>query len=252
MNRRPTLLVLLALFHFFEPISKILVFKFSTGLPLDLVINNLLQMNHLHSVFDFWLLFPIGGLALLGVKAWTYPVFIGVQLYSAHLHLSYQSYQWPYLSEAPHAYSLIILITNFLMLIYIFSPDIRSLFFHPEKRWWETRVRHHVDIGAYLWRDGSESKWATKIANISQTGAFLQTERKDLGKGDIVHLKFPINDQDFHLTAQVVSRHEYLDREGLGVRFRFPSLQHKWVFQLAMRSFERKQKIKAQQLGHIA
>ena len=83
-------------------------------------------------------------------------------------------------------------------------------------------------------------------------GAFLQTERKDLAKGDVIHLKFQLEEQDFHLTAQVVSRHQYLDRDGLGVRFRFPSIQHKWIFKMAMRSFEKKQKLKTAHLAGAA
>ena len=69
MQKRPILLVILAVLHLLEPLSKILVFKTSTGLDWGIVFSNLFYMSDIKTIIDFWFLFPIGGLALFGVKA---------------------------------------------------------------------------------------------------------------------------------------------------------------------------------------
>ena len=118
MKNRPFIFILIAFFHIIEPLIKLAYFKAITPFSLGTIISNISQIHSFKEVIEFWFLFPLGGLALLGVKRWSYPIFVGVQLYNIYGHMTYEKYTWPYVSEVPFASGIILLFINSLIIIY--------------------------------------------------------------------------------------------------------------------------------------
>lgn len=220
MKKRPLLIVILGLLHIFEPISKIIYFKIKTGFSFSIILYNILALDHFTGIFEFWFLFPIGGIALLLVKRWSFPIFVFVQIYSIYTHLSYQKYNWPYVSEKPHITSVLLLLFNLLFIIYVFLPDIRKLFFNPRLRWWEPKPRYTIKIPCIVTLPSDNSKKPGEIINISETGAFVNAPL-DYKFDDIIHINFTFYNLDYYLKARVANVHTINGVDGLGIQFKF-------------------------------
>jgi uncharacterized membrane protein len=141
MKHKPLIFILIAAFHIIEPLIKVAYFKITTPFSTSTIISNIAQISTAREIFEFWFLFPLAGLALMGVKKWSYPVFVGAQIYSIYSHLTYEQYTWPYVSQVPFVSSLVLLFINTMVIIYFALPDVRKPFFDRSVRWWETRTR---------------------------------------------------------------------------------------------------------------
>jgi hypothetical protein len=226
MKNRPLLFIVLAIAHLIEPFIKLLVFKAKTGFSFELILNNVMQMGGLWAMAEFWLLFPLGGLALLGVKKWSYPIFVGVQVYSLYGHLTYTSYAWPYVDKHPHWFSLLVLAANVMIILYFLLPDVRRPFFDKDIRWWEHRVRYPCELACGFSRGGSGFDKLTnaRFLNLSLSGAFMSYAHRDVVVGDLIHIHLSAYGENIIVLASVVSRHEYQGAEGLGIQFHYQNL----------------------------
>lgn len=224
MKNRPLLFLVLGFAHLIEPFIKLLVFRAKTGFSFELILNNVMQLGGPWAMAEFWLLFPIGGLALLGVKKWSYPIFVGVQAYSIWGHLTYTSYTWPYVDKGPHWFSLLILSANVLIILYFLLPDVRRPFFDRDVRWWEHRVRYPCHLSIGLSKGGMSNLTTARFLNLSLSGAFIDYPHHDLGVGDLVQVHLSAYGENMIILASVVSRHEYKGQAGLGLRFNYQNI----------------------------
>lgn len=223
MKHRPLIFILIAVAHIVEPLIKISYFKFTTPFSFSTIISNISQIHTPREIFEFWLLFPLGGLALLGVKKWSYPVFVGVQFYSIYSHLTYEKYTWPYVSEVPFASSLILLFMNMLVIIYFALPDVRKPFFDRTVRWWETRTRFTLSIPITFCLTSNKNLQDGEILNISQTGVFIQHN----GVYDLdTKIRMNISYKEYSITVEgtVKSHHAFNGHRGIGVKFDFQNI----------------------------
>lgn len=223
MKHRPLIFILIAVAHLIEPLIKISYFKVTTPFSFATIISNISQIHTPREIFEFWFLFPIGGLALLGVKKWSYPVFVGVQVYSIWSHLSYEQYTWPYVSEVPFASSLILLFMNVLVMIYFALPDVRKPFFDRSIRWWETRTRYDLSLPITFCLTSSSNLIDGEILNISQTGVFI----KHNGVYDVdttVRMNISYKEYSITLDGVIKSHHATNGNRGIGVKFDFQNI----------------------------
>jgi hypothetical protein len=227
MNSRPRLFVWLALAHFFEPLFKVLWMKIDTQFSWALVINNLMQMEGIKNWFEFWFLFPLGAVALLSVRSWSYFVFMGVQLYSIYSIAFYEKFTWPYVAERPFLFTWLLVIFNAAIVLYFALPNIRRPFFDRRLRWWQARQRYGAEIACEVDIMGPLGSITTKILNISQSGAFLEL-KEGMVIGRPIKLTFHWYNETFSLNGMIVNRHVYNGIEGLGVAFHFATLKEQW------------------------
>lgn len=223
MKHRPLIFILIALAHILEPIIKITYFKFTTPFSFGTIISNISHIHTLREVFEFWFLFPIGGLALLGVKRWSYPIFVSVQLYSIYSHLTYEQYTWPYVSEVPFFSSLVLLFVNALIIIYFAFPDVRRPFFDKSVRWWETRTRYNMRLPMTFSLNNPGEIIDTEILNISQSGVFIN-HKGVLDVGTVVLMNINYKDMSITLAGEVKSQHAFNGERGLGIKFSFTNI----------------------------
>ncbi len=223
MKNRPLIFITIALAHLLEPVIKLLYFKATTPFSFTTIVSNISQIHTPREIFEFWFLFPLGGLALLGVKKWSYPVFVGVQIYSIYSHMTYEKYTWPYVSEVPFVSSLVLLFVNALIIIYFALPDVRRPFFDRNMRWWETRTRYNLRIPMTFTHSNPEHLFDCDILNISQSGVFIN-HKGAIEVGSVIHMN--INYKEYNITLQgtVMSQHAFEGERGIGVKFRFQNI----------------------------
>lgn len=223
MKNKPLLFILIAFLHICEPLIKISYFKVTTPFPFPQILDNIAHISSSKEFFEFWFLFPIGGIALLGVKRWSYPVFVGVQMYAIWSHLTYQKFTWPYVSEVPFFGSLFLLFVNICIVIYFALPDVRRPFFDKNLRWWETPSRIVMRLPCSISIENPEHLHDCEILNISRSGAFINY--KGVLENDTqIHLKLFWGDTAIEVNAVKVGSHSFDREHGIGVRFKFNNL----------------------------
>lgn len=252
MKNRPLLFVILGLFHLLEPLLKLSTFKLMTGFPLETILSNIRHGPYgLYGFFEFWLLFPLGGIALLGVKRWSYPMFVGVQIYSLYSHISYQRFSWPYYSEIPHTASLLILFVNALIIMYFLLPEVRRPFFERDLRWWEHRERFNLAIPiSFTFKDPNVVKDA-HILNISLSGAFINYRGPEQ-IGDKMRVNLTFEGIHISVDAIVVSEHIFDGQKGLGIRFKYQNIWENLHMRSILRAVARTSYKQNKALGKLA
>ena len=219
MKQKPLFFIILGVLHLLEPFSKILFFKSSTDFSLITIFNNVLAMGDPLKFFEFWFLFPLGGVALISVKNWSYPLFYLVQGYSVFSHLSYQSYHWPYLAKTPFWSSLTLLAINLVLMTYFLLPKVRQPFLDKRFRWWETNKRFYLGVLATVWchNDTDKTIKSVKLDNISLTGCLIIGE---LGaKFDEINIKFEVTGVEYMLKGSKVRESEFQGVSRTAYRF---------------------------------
>ncbi len=216
---RPLPIILISLLHILEPLSKIIYFKISTGFSFDIIIRNVFAIDNLKNIFEFWLLFPIAGFALLSVRKWAYLFFLLVQMYAIFLHLTYKAFSWPYINKSPLISSSAILAINILLILYFLIPAVRRPFFNRRLRWWETAPRYDINIPCTIQKQSGQFI-DCRLINISKSGAFVRPPI-ELAMFEQISIKFSFYNFNFTLRAKVVNRHTIEDFGGFGLKFNF-------------------------------
>lgn len=224
MKHKPLVFIVLGLLHFCEPLFKVMYFKLNTGLEFETIMSNIFQMGGTFKLFEFWLLFPLAGLALWSVKKWGYPLFVSIQAYSVWQHLTYDSYTWPYVTKNPHFFSLIILSFNIMVILYFLLPDVRRPFFDKEMRWWEHRMRYNIPINACFTKGDPNKIFDVEILNISHSGAFMAYDSWNIEVGDLIRVVVSYAGESLELESHVVSRHKFNEQEGVGIKFNYQNI----------------------------
>lgn len=244
MKNRPLLFVIIAIAHFIEPLIKILYFKVTTPFTFSTIISNIGQIQNTREMLEFWFLFPIGGLALMGVKRWSYPVFVGVQIYSLWTHLTYEKFTWPYVSEVPFASSLLLIFFNTLIIIYFALPAVRQPFFDKKIRWWETRTRYETFLPVAFSLPTQNDFFQGEILNISQTGVFIK-HNKVFEQNSNITLIFKHNNTSITLLGKVSSHHAFKGKRGIGVKFEFQNIWENLLVRKIIKDIAKESKAKA-------
>jgi hypothetical protein len=223
MKNRPLVILVIGLLHLLEPFSKVFYLKVASDFTFVEVIQNILAIEDPMKIFEFWFLFPIGGIALLSVRKWSLPVFFSVQFYSIYSHLLYEKFTWPYVSETPLYSSMFLLLFNIGIMIYFLLPEVRRPFFDHKLRWWEPKLRFNIDIPCALFLKETLDSKQCRIVNISQTGAFICTEW-NLNTDQLITLRFQYMNLYFSLDGRVVNVHSLSGATGFGVKFDYKSI----------------------------
>jgi hypothetical protein len=220
MKKRPLLFIVLGTIQIIEPLIKILWLKIESQMPWAVVFDNVSNMEGLKNLFEFWLIFPLAGLAILQVKSWSYLIFMGLQLYSIITHLLYEKYTWPYVSERPFFYTFVLLAMNFALVVYFSLPKARRPFFDRRMRWWEAKPRYGAEIPCELDIIAPNGHMKSRILNISHTGAFIES-KPGLKVGQDLKVTFHHYDDSFSLNGRIVNFHLVNGLEGFGLEFYF-------------------------------
>lgn len=194
-------------------------------MPFMVILSNIAQLDRAQSIFEFWFLFPIAGVALLFINRITYIIFFMVQVYSAYFILNYIPYTWPFVAATPHLYTLCMLAFNIFIMIYLLLPSIRVAFFSRDARWWQNATRYTSSMPCRITFGNVQDVANWRIVNISRSGAFIEGP-KDIRNFGTITLDFDFFEKDLQLSLQskVVDKHIIDGVEGYGVQFQFDSI----------------------------
>lgn len=220
MEYKPWPLLILAFFHFIEPILKISFYSVYFQInPLDVIAIEY-QAGSTRHVFEYFFLFPIAGIAIFAIKKWSFPVFIGVEVWAFISNI-------PYLNELYQANQLLLLcyfiffiILNVTVVSYLLIPAVRIAYLDPRIRWWEAKPRYSISIEGKV-----DNHPIGTIKNISESGVFLATQ-KDLAIDSEIDLQFtftmpldPPNEFEINLKASVLHKFTIDKHEGYGISY---------------------------------
>lgn len=236
MKKRPLLIWILLTLHLLEPIFK----TFILGLMNETSLMDTLRMTTTYGLkgsLEYWLLFPIGGVALILMRNWSFWIFVGVQAYSIINLATYQITSLPSTSANPQLASLALVFANTVFLFYVFAPEVRDLFFDSHLRRWEARERHRLTIPCSLKTTPEAEAIDIEIKDISDTGAFVLAPLS-LEREVPVEVIFKFYNLHYHLQAKIVSAHEIAGDKGLGIQFQFKNLEERLHLKRLIKAIE--------------
>jgi hypothetical protein len=228
VKRRPLLFIILGLLHLSEPLIKILQFKLTTNFSYQEIIGHILSISGPKQIFEFWLLFPLAGLALLSIKNWSWFLFVALQGYSIYAHQSNNAFNWPSLSQMPFFSSLLLISINCGIIIFFLLPSIRRPFFKKDVRWWEHRTRFDYSFPCTIFTENPNILKDCKILNLSLSGAFLET-KEVIADGTVLTINITFGSQHITLKALKISTHAFQSNIGIGVQFRYKNIWQQWL-----------------------
>ncbi len=235
MEHKPWPLLILAFFHFVEPVLKILFYSVYFQInPVDITIIEIKTASNIH-LFEYFLLFPIAGFALYSVKKWSFPVFIAVEIwvFSANLPYLIELYQTNQLWLFSFFLSFGAL--NIIVVSYLLLPAVRIAYLDPRIRWWEAQPRYAVELSVKI-NDNSLGM----IKNISKSGVFIATH-DDLPPDAELELEFSlIPPSESHINLKAVVQHKFMinSTEGYGIRFTDITSSNKQLINSMIRHLE--------------
>jgi len=237
--KRPAPIVLISIFHLLEPLIKVLYLKVTTGFSFSKVVETILYLDNINHIFNFWFLFlfPLAGLLLYSVKKIPYIIFMFLQVYIISLHLSYESFTWPYISEKPLLFSSLLILINIGLIIYLSLPKVRRPFLDKSIKWWQNSPRMKITLPCTIESTSDSTSTSANTLNISRTGIFMETMRNyDVNESVNIHFKF--NYFNFTFRAKAVHSIAFKDKYGVGFRFKnvqFGDYYQKFKFMRAIR-----------------
>jgi len=217
MEHKPWPLIILAFIHIIEPITKINFYSLYYQLtPLEVVLR-VYQSNTAIQIFEFFLLFPIAGLALFAVKKWSYLVFFIAEIWVLTINFSYLNdlYQTNQMMMLGFFVSFTIL--NLVFVSYLLLPAVRNAYLHPRTRWWESKPRYSVNFDCKV-----DGKSIGTIRNISSGGVFIETDSKLLIKSKLmIEFNLSIESETVKIRTRsfVLNKFEINNTQGYGAKF---------------------------------
>ena len=216
-QRRGVAFYLLSGLLILEPLIKTAYLKYTTGFSYETVFGIILSIESPIKIFEYWVLFPLAGLALARTAWWSIFVFVGTHLYSLYAHIVYDEFSWPYVQETPHISSNLLLVLNSAILLYFLIPEHRRPFIKKAKEVFRANERVKLDCQVQVFV--GERKFSATLVDISQGGALLST-KESLSIGDVVEIE--LKELDGPYKALVVRNVESEGEEKLfGLKFEF-------------------------------
>jgi hypothetical protein len=210
MQYKPWIIIIIGLCHIIEPVAKILYYSLVLSKnPILLVEQQFYSLRFFH-IFNFFLSFPIAGIAILSVKKWSLPVFLTVQIlvigdFLFKVPTFYENDQFGIIIS-----SVIFMLINIILVMYFLGSTLRIAYLDPKIRWWETCPRYLVKISA-------QSQFgAIEIVDLSLSGAYVTVKEKP---SDNFELNFTLYEESFQLICQPVHEIKLYENPGCGVLF---------------------------------
>lgn len=209
---KPWPIIILALAHILAPIANI----FYSSWLLNAGLRYYLIVTFLHGdkfgPILYLLGYPIAGIAIYKTNRWSYPIFFFIM--TAMMVSNFMTWrQFPQFFN--FASLLFTYVINFAVVSYFLIPQVRSVYFNPRLRWWETKPRYDVEIPTQI--IVGEAASTGTIQNISEGGMFLESPMLLL-LGNEIQLGFVSQGNEIKIPGKIVHVRE-ADPRGYGVQF---------------------------------
>jgi len=238
MEYKPWPLIILAFFHFIEPLSKVTFYSVFFSLsPLDIISIEITGGSLLH-IFEYFFLFPIAGIAIFAVKKWSLSVFLCVELWVFISNLPY--IQELYLNQQYllSSFFIIFAVLNVTVVSYLLIPAVHVAYLDPKIRWWEAKPRYTINAKCSI-----DDNTAT-IRDISESGVFIFSQN-DLEIDGEINLQFKVEQvaatlthDELKIQAKVIHHFTIDNHSGYGARFMMVSKEDRRIMQKLIRALD--------------
>jgi hypothetical protein len=245
MKKYPFIFIAIGLIHLLEPLVKIYFLHQHSGFPYTVVIGNALFSENFQNFFEFWLLSPLMGFAVLWVESWTYYLFLVLQVYSIYLFSHFVPYSPPFLTKTPHPFATFTFIVDCLTFFYFLFPANRRPYLDRRSRWWRVSRRYNFESQCTLGPIKKSKKENAagpiqiegRILNIGERGAFIKLDTA-LPLNSKVLLTLPLKEEKISFPVRIVNEHTWRGQFGNGVLFLFPNHQTKKIIRNTIEDFK--------------
>jgi hypothetical protein len=203
MFQRPWPLVILAVIQMLSPIFNVLVNSWTLGVKPNYVLGWIMERPPIE-IFEFFLLMPIAGFAILRMRRWSYIVFFGAMAWSLFSNLRHLQY-----TSQTHSVLVLGLVygLQIALVLYFLLPSVRVTYFNPRVRWWESKPRYELKLPCELIVAGNQSEG--NVLNVSAGGIFVQvTVKRGFNVGADVDLRFSVLSQVFKAQGKFAHERE--------------------------------------------
>ncbi len=210
MERRPWILVFIAVFNLIAPFVNVLGSYFSSQVPFKIFLQAVLvPANIIPFAFIFIPSF-IAAYAIWVSKKWSYFVFLCCMLVlvvrNGYLYFIGQNISFTDF--------LIASFINTFLVSYFLIPNVRKIYFNPRLRWWETKTRYSKNVNIIL--NINNESVGTSFSDISEGGIFIVSPQ-NIALNSVVPISFIDEGISFELQGEVVYKRP--DDSGYGIKF---------------------------------
>ncbi len=217
--RLPLPFIIFGIIHLLFPGIIIIILKESSSLSFDLLIAHINVEATGLSWFNFWLLFPLAGLAIFFAHKVTYPIVIFAHWYSIFSILLKESVDWGFLNETLQFSPFYLFTFNMIMISYFLAPKSAKVFFTAGSRWWDTKTRYITNIPCVVTLNDVQEIKNCFVKNISQSGAFIIGDLPMVKYMNNVMLKFTFQNEEYLFKSDIVGTHATNESNGHGLKF---------------------------------
>lgn len=205
MRRKPWAIVVLSILHILAPIGNLLVNSYRAHRPLAATWNYWYEVLPKSLFFAYVLAPPLAGIMIFICRRWSYWVYLLclTWIFIANVYGFWTSMKW-----FSFFFLLGILLFDFIAVAYFMAPTVRTVYFDPKSRWWESAPRFTFNLEVKI------NDLGGLIRNVSVGGLFIEAW-DGFQQGQEVVVEWDYDRVNFRIPAQIV----YKNSRGYGIHF---------------------------------
>ena len=210
MQYKPWIMIVIGICHLLEPVAKIVYYSILLNInPFELTVQQFHNFRIFH-ILNFFLTFPIAGIAILSVKKWSLPVFLLAQAivigdFLFKVPAFYESGQFAIITSSGIFYFI-----NIVLVTYFLGSSLKIAYLDPKVRWWESSPRYIINI------PGKSDFENLTVNDLSLTGAYITVDEIPLSE---FMLSFEVETENIAIQCQPVHEIKLYEQSGCGVQF---------------------------------
>jgi hypothetical protein len=215
MKRKPWAIIVLAVFHILAPVG-------------NLILNSHRMNRSLLQTWSYWahglpkslfvayvILPPLAGIFIYLCRRWSYWAYI---LCLSWIFAANAYSLWTNASMLNLIIFCVVILLDLLAVAYFVVPSVRTVYFDPRLRWWETAPRYPLTLEAKI------DEHVGLIKNISIGGIFLEAW-PGITQNKTVNLEWSYEGRNYKTPARIV----YKSDKGYGIQFQHSPQTHKMM-----------------------
>lgn len=205
MIRKPWAIIILSALHILAPLGNLFINAYRANRTLIANWNYWYYTLPKSLFIAYVVLPPVAGIMIFICRRWSYWVYLFclTWIFAANVYGF-----WTNRSLMSLLFLLGILLVDFLAVAYFMVPSVRTVYFDPKARWWETAPRFNFDLKTLI--DNQEGL----IRNVSVGGIFIEAW-DGLQQGQDIQVEWTYNNVSFKIPGRIV----YKNNKGYGVQF---------------------------------
>jgi hypothetical protein len=209
MKRKPWAIIILSALHILAPVGNLLMNSYRSSRTLIATWNYWTLILPKSLFIAYVILPPVAGVMIYICRRWSYwgYLFCLLWIFAANMYGF-----WTDMSVVNFTALAGILLLDFLAVAYFVVPSVRTVYFDPKARWWETAPRFTFHLEASL------NEHRGLICNVSVGGLFVEAW-DGFQQDQEIAAQWTYENKTFRIPARIV----YKNPRGYGLRFHHTS-----------------------------